>query len=133
MSQIIRRLLRLLFTLGFFDKHYKIVWDGDMVSTNSLYSQKHWSARSAMKNKFIKIFSTLLLQQKVKPMKEMIIVLFSNSRMDIDNQSTGCKFLADAIKGSYLQDDSNKFYKGLFMVHDSNLPKGTYEYHIISK
>jgi hypothetical protein len=133
MSKLIRRLLSLLFTLGFYDKHYKIVWDGDMVSTNMLYSQKHWSARSAMKNKYIKIFDTLLLQAKVKPMKEMSIVLFYSGRMDVDNTSTGCKFLADAVKGKYLQDDSSKFYKALFLIHDSSLPKGTYEYHIVGK
>jgi hypothetical protein len=133
MAKLIRRLLSLLFTLGIYDKHYKLSWDGDMISMNQLYSQKHWSARSAMKNKYIKIFSTLLLQAKVKPMKEMSIVLFYASRMDVDNCSCGCKFLADAIKLNYLQDDSNKFYKGLFMVHDSDLKKGTYEYHILAK
>lgn len=133
MSQLVRRLLGLLFTLGFYDKHYKLVWDGEMPSLNMLYSQKHWSARSAMKNKYIEIFSTLLLQAKVKPMKEMSIVLFFASRLDVDNAVCGCKFLSDAIKGKYLQDDSTKYYKALFMIHDSNLPKGTYEYHIIGK
>lgn len=133
MSQLVRRLLGLLFSLGFYDKHYKIVWDGDMVSTNKLYSQRHWSARSAMKNKYVKIFTTLLLQAKVKPMKELSIVLFYSNRMDVDNTSIGCKFLADAMKGKYIEDDSSKIYKALFLVHDSSLPKGTFEYHLIGK
>jgi hypothetical protein len=133
MSGLVRRLLGLLFTLGIYNKHYKIVYDGKMVSTNALYSQKHWAIRSVMKNKYIKLFTTLLLEAKVKPMKEMSIVLFYSSKMDVDNCSTSCKFLADAIKGKYLLDDSSKFYKGLFMIHDSTLPKGRYEYHILAK
>jgi len=133
LSKIVRRLLSLLFTLGVYDKHYKLVWDGEMVSLNQLYSQKHWSARSAMKNKYIKIFTTLLLQAKVKPMRELSIVLFYSSRMDVDNCVCGCKFLSDAVKGKYLEDDSAKFYKALFMIHDSELPKGTYEYHLIGR
>jgi len=132
-SKLIRRLLGLLFSVGIYDKHYKIVYEGKMVSLNQLYSQRHWSARSTMKNKYVDIFTILLLEAKVQPMKEMSIILFYAGKMDVDNAVVGCKFLADAIKGKYLLDDSSKFYKGLVMVHDSSLEKNTYEYHIIGK
>ena len=133
MTKIIRRLLKLLFTLGVYDNHYVITYEGEVTSMNKIWSSPHWGTRSAMKNKYSKIFSTLLMEEEVQPMRELVIVLFFQSRIDVDNAIVGCKVLADTIKGSYLPDVSTKFYKGLFMIHDPNLPKNNYEYHLIGK
>jgi hypothetical protein len=133
MSKVIRRLLRLLFTLGVYNKHFVITYTGEVSSMNKIWSSPHWGTRSGIKNKYSKIFSTLMLEEEVKPMQEMVIVLFYQSRVDVDNAIVGCKILADSIKGSYLPDDSNKFYKGLFMIHDPALAKNTYEYHLVGK
>jgi hypothetical protein len=133
MSKLIRRLLSLLFTLGFYDKHYKIVWDGEIVSTNKFYEARHWTVRSGYKVKFAKIFEVLLLGAKVKPMKEISVVTFYNNRMDADNLSIMSKMLVDTMKGKYIHNDGNKFFKMTLTVYDENLPKGTAEFHIIGK
>lgn len=133
MSQLIRRLLSLLFKLGFYNKHYKLVWDGEIVSFNQLYSGGHWSKRSGIKNKFHKIFGGLLLEAKVKPMTEVFLTIFFNTRHDCDNIVLTGKFLLDTMKGTYIPDDTSKYYKGIQIIHDSSLPKGRLELHLIGK
>lgn len=66
-------------------------------------------------------------------MKEMSILLFYNSKLDVDNTSIAAKVLADTIKEKYIPDDRTEFYKGLAMVYDPNLPKNTYEFNILAK
>jgi Endodeoxyribonuclease RusA. len=133
MAKVVRRLLSLLFALKFYDKHYKIIYGGKIVSFNQIYSGSHWSKRSAIKIKFHEIFEILLLEAKVKPMKEMFLVIFFNTRHDCDNIVLTAKFLLDTMKGKYIEDDTSKFYKGIQIVHDSELPKGQLEMHILGK
>lgn len=130
---IARRFLKLLLVFGIYKKNYKIVYTGEMSSLNSVWSSQHWSIRQAMMKKFHKIYHTLLLEAGMKRMKEMCIVLFYNSRMDVDNTSIAAKVLADTIKEKYIEDDRTEFYKGLVLVHDSSLPKNTYEFNILAK
>ena len=104
-----------------------------MSSLNAVWSSKHWTVRQAITQKFHKIFEVLLLQAKMRPMKEMSIVLFYNSRLDVDNTSVAAKVLADTIKEKYIPDDRTEFYKGLAMIHDGSLPKNTYEFNILAK
>jgi hypothetical protein len=133
MSQIIRRLLGLLFTLGFYDKHFKFTWDGEIVSTNKFYEARHWTVRSGYKQKFSKIFETLLYQAKVKPLGELSLVIFYNGRMDIDNLSIMGKMLVDTMKDKYILNDGNKIFKSTHSIVDTKLPSGTIEFHIIGK
>jgi hypothetical protein len=133
MSLILRRLLKLLFILGIYDKHYVLTYDGEISSANKIWSGGHWSQRSAMKTKYHKIFEILLLQAKVKPLKEMSIVTLFNSRHDVDNLFSLSKCLADTIKGKYILEDNNKLYKMTLTAHDDKLPKGVVEFHIIGK
>lgn len=131
MARVARRLLSLLFTLGLFNKHYKIIYDGEIISFNKLYSGGHWSKRSGMKVKYHQIFEVLLLEAKVKPMKEMFLAIFYNTRHDCDNIVLTGKFLMDTVKGKYLPDDTSKYYRGIQIVHDPLLPKGRVELHLI--
>ena len=111
MSQLVRRLLGLLFTLGFYDKHYKIDYTGEVVSFNSVYSGGHWSKRSGIKNSYNKIFSVLLAEANVKPMKEMSLVVFFNTKHDTDNLGYILKMIVDTMKGKYIENDGNKIFK----------------------
>jgi hypothetical protein len=133
MSKLIRRLLSLLFTLGFYDKHYKIVWDGEITSTNKFYEARHWTVRSSLKIKYAKIFDALLLQAKVKPMKEISVVTFYCNRMDCDNLSIMTKMLVDTMKGKYIENDGTKFFKMTLTAFDESLPKGTVEFHLLGR
>lgn len=130
MSKFIRRVLSLLFKFGFYTKHYKITYTGEIASTNKFYASPHWSQRSSAKNKYAKIFSLLLLEAKVAPLKQFSLIVFANTRIDIDNHIQN-KFLIDTMKGKYVVDDSKKFYQMTMTIHDDSLPKNTIEYHII--
>lgn len=133
MNVIVRRLLSLLFKLKIYSKHFVLKYDGEVVSFNQIYSGGHWSKRSAIKTRFHKIFSVLLLEAKVKPMEEMSMVIFYNTRHDCDNIVLTAKFCLDAMKGVYIKDDNSKYYKGVMIFNDSTLPKGMLELHILGK
>jgi hypothetical protein len=133
MSGLVRRLLSLLFTLGIYNKHYKLVWDGEIVSTNKFYEARHWTVRSGLKLKFSKIFDVLLTQGKVKPMSQLSLVIFYHNRMDCDNLSIMGKMLVDTMKGKYIPDDGNKIYQSTHTIFDSSLPKGLAEFHLIGR
>lgn len=130
---IARRFINLLLLFGIYKKNYKIIYTGEMSSLNSVWESRHWTTRQAITQRFHKIFEVLLLQAKVRPMNEMSIVLFYNSRLDCDNTSIAAKVLADTIKKKYIEDDRPSFYKGLALVHDPALPKNTYEFNILAK
>jgi len=133
MSELARRFLNLLFTFGFYSKHYKIVYNGKIASTNEFYEARHWSVRAGLKVKWSKIFDVLLIQAKVKPLKEFSVFIFYSSRHDADNLSIMGKMLVDTMKGKYIENDINRFYKSTHTIHDSSLPKNTFEFHIIGK
>jgi hypothetical protein len=132
-ATVIRRCLNLLFKFRIYNKHFVITYNGDISSANKIWSGVHFSVRSAMKNKYAKIFNTLLLEAKVKKMDEMSLVTFYRSRHDVDNLSSLTKVMADCIKGSFIEDDNPKFYKSTHTIFDESLPKGTIEFHLIGK
>lgn len=107
---------------------YKITYQGEIVSTNKIYSAKHWGARSAAKTKYRDIFSVLLLEAKVKPFSEFKLSLQYKNGMDIDNLSIMAKFFADTLKGKYVEDDTPKYFKSLTISYNENLPKNTIEF-----
>jgi hypothetical protein len=133
MSKLIRRLLSLLFTLGIYNKHYTIAYTGEVVSFNQVYSGGHWSKRATVKKGYEEIFTVLLLQAKVKPMTEVSLITFYNSRMDCDNIAYIMKMLVDTLKGKYIQNDGNKFYKSCHTIYDPSLPKGMIQFHLVGK
>jgi hypothetical protein len=130
---MIRRLLKLLFVFGVYSRHYVLKYDGEIVSWNKIYSGGHWGKRQGYKTKYQKIFTILCLEAQVKPMSEMFLVVFYNSKHDCDNVVLSAKFLLDAMKGTYIQDDSAKYYKGIQVNYDATLPKGSFEFHILGK
>ena len=109
---------------------YKITYSGEIISTNKFYSSGHWTMRSAFKNKFVKIFSTLLLEAKVKPFESFDLRLVYNSRHDLDNLSMMCKVFTDSLKGKYVKDDTPKYFKSLHISHDNTLAKNTIDFYI---
>lgn len=133
MSVLIRRLLHLLLKLKFYNKHYKFIYNGEITSANKIWESKHWTTRSGIKNKYSKIFTVLMLEAKFKKINEMSLVIFFKSRHDVDNLFALMKIWADTIKGTYISDDSTKFYKSTHIIYDDSLPKNTVEFHLIGK
>ncbi len=132
-ADVIRRLIKLLFRLKIYQHHYKITYSGEITSANKVWASSHWSLRSKLKNDFEKKFTTLLLASKVKKMQEVSLLVFYNSRHDVDNISSLNKMFMDCVKGKYLDDDNSKHYKLTLTVIDTELPKNTVEFHLIGK
>lgn len=132
-AQVIKRLLRLLFKLGIYKHHSIITYSGEITSANAIWAGKHWSMRSKLKNDFEKKFTTLLLLAKVKKMQEVSLLVFYNSRHDVDNISSLNKMFMDCVKGKYVEDDNSKHYKMTLTVIDDTLPKNTVEFHLVGK
>jgi len=128
---IARRFLKLLTSLRIYTKHFKITFNGDITSANKLWSSPHWSARSATKNKYSKIFKVLLLEAKVKKLEEFSLFIFYSTKHDCDNLSCIGKILVDTMKGVYVPDDDSRYYKSTHTIFDKSLPKGTVEFHIV--
>jgi hypothetical protein len=132
-SKLIRRLLGLLFSLGIYSRHHKFTYSGEITSANKIWESKHWSVRSGIKNNYSKIFCTLMLEAKFRTVNEMSLIIFFRSRHDVDNLFALLKIWADSIKGTYIPDDSNKFYKSCHVIYDESLDKNTVEFHLIGK
>ena len=112
-------------------KKYEIVYNGKMISLNDFYSGKHWSARHKAKIKYRDIFDILLLEARIKKMKEYRIEMRYNSRLDADNCITALKFLNDSLKKKYVPEDDPRYFKGFSIDIDKRLKLNTYVFDII--
>lgn len=128
---IARRFLKLLITLRIYTKHFKITYDGDVTSANKIWEARHWSIRSAIKTKYSKIFKVLLLHAKVTKLSEFSLFIFYSTRHDCDNLFCLAKILVDTMKEVYVPNDDTRYYKSTHTIFDSNLPKGTIEFHLV--
>lgn len=109
---------------------YTITYTGKLVSNNQFYSAGHWAIRSALKNKWIAIYSTLCSEAKMKPFIAFDLSVIFNARLDIDNATANVKFLVDSLKGKYIKDDTSEFFQSMSVRRDKSLPKNTIEFLI---
>lgn len=144
MRQIIGRLVRICVKLKLINIVTKITYTGPGVSLNKFYSQGHWSTRSNIKKKYRKIFDKLTsTNSKMRWMDRFSLIIFYNSRHDLDNVVGMEKVFVDSIKREYdketgevlrpgfIHDDSKKYYRGLSIFPDENLPNNTFEFILI--
>lgn len=113
-----------------YTRHYEITYDGDIVSGNEFYESKHWAIRNSYKNKFKKLFKTLLLFHKVEKMSTFRIDIECNTRHDVDNLWTMTKFMADTIKEGYAKEDNKKYFKGMSINYNPDIKKKSIVFHI---
>ena len=129
MHLIIRRLLKLFNT-------YSVIYQGVGVSNNQFYSgasgRNAWRVRAGIKDKYGKIFTTLLLASKIPKMQEYALLIFYNNKQDSDNVVGGTvKLFLDSFKMKWAPDDSPKYCKLVAGIYDPTLTKGTMEFIII--
>ena len=94
-------------------------------SLNKLYSQKHWSARSNMKNKYKEIVYEALQQYDPFFADTYTLDISYNCGYDIDNMVLASKFVSDSLKSlGYIKDDNPKHFKKLSLQKDEELEKG---------
>lgn len=143
MREIIGRFVRLCVKLKLFKVVTKVTYTGKGVSLNQFYSQGHWSARSNTKKKYRKIFDKLLENNKrMRWMNKFSLIIFYNSRHDLDNVVGMGKVFIDCLKREvdregnvtregFVYDDSKRYYKGLGIFPDEKLPINTFEFILI--
>jgi len=111
-------------------KEYTIVLEKKMISLNDFYAGHHWSIRHKHKVRYGGIFDILLLEAKVKFMKEYRVDVTYNSRLDCDNAIPALKFLNDSLKKRYVKEDDPRYFKGFSINIDKSLKKDTYIFKI---
>ncbi len=59
------------------------------------------------------------------------MLIFYNSRHDVDNVIGMEKVFTDCLKGTLVKNDGKAYYKGLMIFYDTTLPKNTFEFVIL--
>lgn len=99
-----------------------IHWSGKEikpVSWNSLYSQKHWAARSSMKNKWHTFFRSKFSKFPKIESDQFELIFKANSRHDIDNIGVMAKMCADTlVEMGWVPEDSPKHFMRLTQIVD---------------
>lgn len=121
---------------------YFITFEGQGFSANDFYAQRHHMARSNIKNKYGKIFRSLIEEAGVTPMLEYTIDVEYNSRHDPSNISGMLKVFEDALAGMkksktktsmfspLIPDDSKLYCKGISIKPDLKLKLNTFKFKI---
>ena len=120
-------------------------YKGPSVSLNKFYSQGHWGTRSAIKKKYRKIFDEIFSQSsELKWMDQFFLIIYYNNRCDCDNVTGMEKVFIDALKHEvdkegivtrlgFVRDDSKRYYKGMLIFPDDDLPYNTVEFNLFEK
>lgn len=102
-------------------------WIGDHLSLNELYSQKHWSSRKKLADKWHKKFGKMLLEYDKPEINEYRVKLVYKSRLDVDNTVALVKMFVDTLrKQNWVKDDSPKYLKEVRLNFDNNLETKEY-------
>lgn len=84
---------------------------------NEIYSQaKFWAVRKRQAEQMHMIVKAAIRKKdrNVKPFKKpVIITIWYDSRLDIDNHGYLAKLLIDGMKGVLIEDDNRKHVRGL--------------------
>jgi hypothetical protein len=132
MKKFIIRLLRLLVRLGIIGKVVSFTYKGEGLSLNKFYSQGHWRTRQSAKEEYRKKFEKVLEPAKGKYyFEKFYMIIFYNSRHDVDNVIGMEKVFADCLKGQLVPGDGKVNYKGILIFYDKTLPKNTFEFVLI--
>lgn len=130
--QFIVRILKLLSRLKIIGKVISFTYKGAGLSLNKFYSQGHWTDRNSVKQEYKAIFQNILKQAKGKYyFEKFYLLIFYNSRHDVDNVVGMEKVFVDTMKGDIIPNDGKVNYKGMMIFFDDNLPFNTFEFVII--
>lgn len=105
------------------DKKAKSKWT-TRFGTNAYYSGKVWQQRNKDKDYFHALVWGEMERQKVRKFpyeNPVIITLFVNDRLDVDNHSIVLKYVIDSLKGRVIKDDNRTWVHGVEMYfHDDD-------------
>lgn len=84
---------------------------------NELYSQsKHWSERKRQAQQIHMLVKSQIRKadRNAKPFdKPVVVTIWYNTRLDIDNHGYLAKLIIDGMKGILIRDDDRKNVKGI--------------------
>jgi hypothetical protein len=136
--------IKYLLDLGFLGRSIRISYQGKGVSLNKFYKQGHWTTRSTLKNQYFEIFDKLFVENKdLTWLNSFYLVIFYNSRHDVDNVTGMSKVFVDALKkgidrktgevvrAGYVEEDNKQYFKGLAIFPDPTLPYNTFDFVIL--
>ena len=122
------------------NKVAEIKFKGKGVSFNAIYSAGTWHTRSAVKNKFKKIFRDLIEKNEdMRWMDQYLLDVSYNSRHDPDNVIAMEKVFVDTLKRDvtkdgevnyegYIWDDSKRYCRGIVLRPDESLAYNTFKF-----
>ena len=132
MRKLIVRFIKLLVKIGVFGKIVSFTYTGPGISLNKFYAQGHWTDRQAIKSDLKIKFDKLLKPAFGKVFfDKFYLVIFYNSRHDVDNVVGMEKVFTDCLKGTIVENDNRVYYKGMLIFYDDTLPKNTFEFVLI--
>ena len=85
-------------------------------SDNAYYAGKHWAQRKKDADYWHDMVRACMDRQglRKRPFDRPVVVhIFWNDKLDIDNHSIMGKMIVDAMKGRLIQNDSRKWLKGV--------------------
>lgn len=101
----------------------KKLW-AKVYSDNAYYAGKHWSQRRQDAEFWHNLTRACMHNAGVRKRtfeKAVVVTIYWNDRLDIDNHSVMGKMIVDGMKGRLLQNDSRRYLKGVeHYFHDED-------------
>lgn len=93
---------------------------------NDLYSQKKRRNDRMRQAEMVHLMVRAAIRQQVRPVqqfrKPVVVTIWFNSRLDVDNHGFLSKLIIDGMKGLLIEDDDRKHVAGLEQYFHDNDP-----------
>lgn len=102
-------------------------WAGEHISLNEYYSSKHWSVRNKQAKYWHEKFKKMLPKNAEK-IKQYVLTLEYNSRLDVSNTILLPKFIEDMLQEEgIIINDTKDFCKGIHLIPKIEMAKFSYK------
>jgi hypothetical protein len=112
-----------------------IRYKGTIPSYNKIFESGHWRVRHSLTKKFHDVFRAVFAKElgpRKKKAAAFSIYIFFNTRHDTDNIVGIEKFFTDTlVECGYVPGDSKEYFRGLVIVPDESMERGTLDFMIV--
>jgi hypothetical protein len=109
-----------------------ITFKGSIPSLNSYAGGKNFYAKAKVIKDIKSDLRLLCIKAGFYKVDKFCIDVEFNSRHDVDNVVTIEKIFVDSLKGRYIEDDNKKYFRGLSIRPNEELPMNTFILSVIS-
>lgn len=131
LRKFILRILKLLIKANILGRVITLRYTGTGLSLNTFYSSNSWHTRQTAKNEYKSRFKPAINELSGIVLDQFYVVLFYNSKHDVDNVVGMEKIVIDTLRESVVYGDQPEYYKGLCLFYDDSLPFNTFDILII--